>query len=413
MDDSLLSGFRALDLTDEKGMLCGKILGSLGVDVIKVEKPGGDLARTIPPFSKNTFNPENSIFWLASNTDKRSITLNMEDIRGQEIFRKLVKTADFVLETFSPGYMEGLGLGYKALSHINPRIIVTSITPFGQTGPHAKYKGSDLVTLAMSGVMAPSGYPDRAPICDPPGSTYFMAGAAAACGTLISHYSREKTGQGQQVDVSITEVATNRDIGMIMWWELDGILKKRNGSMSEFGRTSWKNIWQCKNGYVFWILLGGQVGAPGNRALCQWMEDDGIENPLGHIENWEQFDMAVVSAEMHVTFEAAISKFFSQHTKEEIYDEGLKRGLRAVIVANPADVLMNPQLNLRKYWTDLEYPELGFTLKHPGRFFLSSATKNFIRRRAPQIGEHNDEVYRKEVGLSSIEVDSLKEANII
>jgi crotonobetainyl-CoA:carnitine CoA-transferase CaiB-like acyl-CoA transferase len=413
MKDSLLNGFRALDLTDDKGMLCGKILGALGVDVIKVERPGGDPSRNIPPFYGNILNPEKSLFWLAYNTDKRSITLNLEDDKGKNIFKKLVSKADFVLETFSPGYLERLGLDYENLKRINQRVILTSITPFGKKGPYSKYKGSDLVTLAMSGVMAPSGYPDRPPICDPPGSTYFMAGAAAACGTLISHYFREKTGQGQQVDISITEVAANRDVGMIMWWEVDGILKKRNGSISEFGRTSWKNIWQCKNGYIFWILLGGKVGAPANRALCHWMKEDGIENPLKDVSNWEEYDMAAVSPEMHVAFETAIGNFFLQHTKEEINEEGLRRGLNAVIVASPADVLENQQLASRKYWTDLKYPEMDTTFKQPSRFFLSNETENYVSLKAPNIGEHNDEIYGKELGLSNTEIETFKRDKVI
>jgi crotonobetainyl-CoA:carnitine CoA-transferase CaiB-like acyl-CoA transferase len=131
MRETLLSGCRALDLTDEKGFSCGKILAAIGVDVIKVERPGGDPSRGIPPFYENVPGPEKSLYWRAFNTDKRGITLNIETKEGQRLFKKLVEKADFVIESFAPGYLESLGLGYEALHLVNPRIIVASVTPFG------------------------------------------------------------------------------------------------------------------------------------------------------------------------------------------------------------------------------------------------------------------------------------------
>ncbi len=133
----LLDGFRALDLTDEKGFLCGRLLGDLGVDVIKIEPRGGDPARRVGPFFHDTSDPEKSLLWFAYNANKRGITLNIEMVEGQELFKRLVKTADFVIESSPPGYMDRLGLGFFALREINPRIIMTSILPFGQTGPYS------------------------------------------------------------------------------------------------------------------------------------------------------------------------------------------------------------------------------------------------------------------------------------
>jgi benzylsuccinate CoA-transferase BbsE subunit len=413
MADILLSGYRALDLTDEKGFVCGKILAAMGVNVIKIEKPGGDPARNIPPFYHNTPNPEKSLYWFAFNTDKRSITLNLEASQGQELFRKLVKRADFMLESFPPGYMDSLGLGYEALRRVNPRIIMTSITPFGQKGPYAQYRGSELIASAMSGVLEITGDPDRPPVIEAPTSIYFQAGAAAACGTVISHYYREITGEGQQVDVSLTEVATSRNTRMLMYWEFDKRRQKRSGPMSQFGVRPWRIIWPCKDGYVFWILNGGPLGAPANQALSQWIEEDGIDNPLKQVANWEEFDMATMTQETSDAFTKAIGKFFLSHTKKEIAEEGLKRGICATVVSNPADVLKNPQLSARNYWVDLYYPELGITLAHPRHFFLCSETENYVRHRAPRIGEDNDQIYGKELGLSSSEMVALKEANII
>ncbi|MFC1948616.1 CoA transferase [Chloroflexota bacterium] len=161
--DGMLSPYRALDLTDEKGLLCGKILADLGADVIKIERPGGDPARNIGPFYHDEPDPEKSLYWFAYNTSKRGITLDIETTDGKEIFKQLVKNADFIIESFPPGYLDSIGLGYSALEKIKPDIILISITPFGQTGPYKDYKTSDIVAWAMGGEMAPFGDPDRPP----------------------------------------------------------------------------------------------------------------------------------------------------------------------------------------------------------------------------------------------------------
>lgn len=411
--DSLLSGLRALDLTDAKGFSCGKILASLGVDVIKVERPGGDPARFIPPFLDNKPDAEKSLYWFAFNTDKKSITLNLETDRGQEIFRRLTKKADFILESFTPGYLEGLGLGYEALSQINPRIIVTSITPFGQKGPYAHYKGSELIASAMSGVLATNGDPDRPPVREGPDSIYFRSDAAAALGTVIAHYHRELSGQGQQVDVSLQEVAVSRTSSNLIVWEFDKQLIKRNATIRTVGARATQWLWECKDGYVFWPYMGGKGGAKGNRALSQWIDDDGLENPLKQVTNWDEFDFAAISPEELDVHQEAIRRFFMNHTKKEIAEEGMRRKINAAVVNNPADVLEDPQLRARAYWAELEHLELGASFTYPRHFFLCNNTENFVGKRAPLIGENNEEVYAQELGLSGAEIKELKEAGVI
>ena len=163
-EEGLLSPYRVLDLTDEKGLLCGKLLADLGADVIKVEKPCGDSARNIGPFYHDIVSPETSLFWFAYNANKRSITLDFTTRDGKGIFERLVKTADFVVESFPPDYLAGLGLDYKDLARINPRIVMASITAFGHTGPYAHYKGSDIVVFAMGMLMSQTGDKDRPPL---------------------------------------------------------------------------------------------------------------------------------------------------------------------------------------------------------------------------------------------------------
>ncbi|MDO8670564.1 MAG: CoA transferase, partial [Dehalococcoidia bacterium] len=162
--DGALSPYRVLELPGEASLLGGKIMADLGADVIKIEPPGGDASRSIGPFYHDETHPEKSLYWFALNTNKRSITLNLQSSEGRDLFRRLGRTADFVVESFSPGQMDKLGIGFSALHEMNPRLILASITPFGQTGPYAGYKGSDIVAWAMGGYMYLCGESERAPL---------------------------------------------------------------------------------------------------------------------------------------------------------------------------------------------------------------------------------------------------------
>ena len=196
-----LDGVKVLDLTDIKGQFCGKLMASLGAEVIKIEKPGGDAERMLPPFADNVPGPENSLWYASWNTNKKSITLDIESTQGKEIFKKLVEDADFVIESFTPGYMESLGLGYDELEKINKSVIMTSITPFGQYGPYSKYKASDLTINAMSCLLFLIGERDGSPVRIAVPQAYTLAGAEGFGGSMIAYYYRTQTGEGQHVDV--------------------------------------------------------------------------------------------------------------------------------------------------------------------------------------------------------------------
>jgi len=414
MLESLLSGYRALDLTDEKGFVCGKILAAMGVETIKIEPPGGDPARNFPPCLNGEPETKTSIYWLSHNTDKRSITLNLALEQGRELFKKLVHGCDFIIESFQPGYLDSIGLGYVALEKINPRIILTSITPFGQKGPYSAFKGSEITLSAMSGIMATNGDADRAPLREGLDTIYFESNAAAALGTVMAHYIREKTGEGQQVDVSMQEVAVKRTSSNLLVWEFDKKLIKRAGTVRTVGARSTHWIWECKDGYIFWTFMGGKPGSQGNRAISKWIDDDGLENPLRTITNWEEFDMAAqkISKDVINVLEDAMRRFFLKHTKKEISEEGARRGLNACAIENPADILANPQLAARKYWTDIDNYNHK-TLKYPKYYFLSNETENFVKSAAPVMGEYNDELFKNELGLSDQEIKKLESSGVI
>ena len=225
-----MAPYRVLDLTDERGLLAGKIFADLGADVIKIERPGGDPARSVGPFYKDVPDPQRSLFWFAYNTGKRSITLNIESSEGQELLKSLVKSADLLVESFPPGYMDKLGLGYQVLSELNHRLIMTSITPFGQTGPYASWKGPDIVPWAMGCYMWMTGEPGRAPlrISHPP-QAYLHASAMAAVGSLMALRYRAMTGEGQHVDVSAQQCPVWMLTHTYAYWDLMKVNLGRQG----------------------------------------------------------------------------------------------------------------------------------------------------------------------------------------
>ena len=409
----MLQGCRALDLTDEKGFLCGKILADLGVDVIKVEKPGGDPSRRIGPFWHDIVHPEKSLYWFAYNSDKRGITLNIETADGREIFKKLVKTSDFIIESFPPGYMETLGLGYSALSNIKGTIILTSITPFGQTGLYRDYEASDIVVMGMSGELFLTGDSDRPPVNISIPQACLHAGADAAVGTLLAYHHRRKSGEGQHVDISMQQSAAWFLAMTIPYWEINKIILGRVGTFRSGSiSTVQRQVWPCKDGYVFFFMMGGIQGAKTCRPLVKWMDDERMGDEFLMTFEWEQFDMATATQELIDRISKPIANFFLVHTKKEVLEAAITKNISVCPLFSMQDLLNDPHLAARGYWTQIEYPELKTTIPYPKQFIRSSENEVATRLRAPLIGEHNGEIYG-EIGLSGQDVVTLKEAGII
>ena len=415
-ENGLLSPFRVLDLTDEWGFLCGKILGDLGADVIKIERPGGDPARNIGPFLHDQVHPEKSLYWFAFNNNKRGVTLNLESGRGRKIFGQLVAKADFVLESFTPGILDGLDLGYEALSRLNPRLIVTSITPFGQTGPYSRFSASDIEVLAMSGCMSLTGDPSRAPLRVSFPQSYQWTGSYAAMGTMIAHLQRQRTGEGQHVDVSAQACLLWAFSHAHTFWDLNRHLEKRAGSFMT-GRSitgaKMRVFWPCKDGYLNFIIYGGEAGRKTNQALVDWMDSKGMALEFLKKKDWKVFNIAEVTQEEIDQMEEPIGRFFQGVTKKEFLEEVISRGMLGYPVSTAREILEDPQLKARGYWQTVDHPELGTSLLYPGAFAKFSSAECPLRRRAPLIGEHNEEVYVKELGLKSAEMGQLKENGIL
>jgi crotonobetainyl-CoA:carnitine CoA-transferase CaiB-like acyl-CoA transferase len=415
MGKGLLSSCRILDLTDEKGFLCGKILADLGADVIKIEKPGGDKARNLGPFYHDASDPEKSLYWFAYNLNKRGITLNIEAREGRKIFTKLVKKADFVLESLDPGYLDNLGLNYLKLSKINPRIIMTSISPFGRNGPYKNYKASDIEVMAMGGMMYITGEPEQPPLRISLPQAFLLASAHGAAASMVAHFYRETSGEGQHVDVSAQECVLWEVANAIPLWELNQNILKRAGShiAGRWTGTKQRLLWKCQNGYVLFYILGGAFGVKTNRAIVKWMEEKNIAPEFLRNFNWDAFDMATQTQEMQDQIEMHISKLFSMYTKEELYNQALQRGIMLYPVNTGKDIIENDQLKYREFWVDINHPELSANITYPGAFARLSETPLNIRYRAPLIGEHNLEIYQGELGLSGSKLNDLLHAGVI
>ena len=412
----LLSRYRVLDLSNELGFLCGKILGDLGADVIKIEPPGGETARRLGPFYGDQADPEKSLFWFGFNNNKRGITLNLESARGRELFAELVAKADFVIETFTPGYLDSLNLGYAALAKINSRLVLTSITPFGQTGPYSKFNASDIEIMALSGCMSLTGDPDRPPLRVTFPQSYGWTGSYAAMGALIAHYHRQLTGEGQQVDVSAQACLLWAFSHAHTFWDLNRQLEKRAGSFMT-GRSitgaKMRVFWPCQDGYLNFIIYGGEAGRRTNQALVEWMDSKGMAPDFLKQKDWKTFDIAQVDQEEIDRMEAPIGNFFQGVTKAEFFKEVVKRQMLGYPVASVKEIFADPQHQARSFWQTIEHPELQTSIDYPGGFakFSNGACK--IWRRAPLIGEHNQEIYGQELAMSPAEIAELKKQGVI
>jgi len=412
----MLSCYRVLDLTNEKGFICGRVLSDLGADVIKIEQPGGDPARSIGPFYRDTPHPEKSLYWFAFNGNKRSITLDIERADGQKILKKLVKTADVLIESFEPGYMDRQGLGYSVLSQINPMMVMTSISSFGQKGPYREYKASEIVLWALSGMMYMVGDPDRPPLLSSYPHAYLFGAMQGAIGTVVALYQREMIGRAQQVDASaLMSLAWATGPEVQATWELFRQIFKREGRMRLRTGTGVRTpiLWRCKDGDVGFFMLLGVNFVKANAALVEWIESDGMDSGIMGNLDWKKVGWDEITEDVACQINAILTKFFSRHTKQELHEGAIKRGIQIVPALTAKETREFPQLAARGYWVEIEHPELETTVTYPGGFVKSTEMTCGIRRRAPLIGEHNEEIYKKELGLSAEEIMVLKQSGII
>jgi len=417
--DSMLAPFRVLDLTEGGCQLGGKVLGDMGADVIKVERPGGSPTRSVGPFWANAVYPEHSLFWMAYNVNKRGITLNVESAAGAALLKRLVASADFLLESFPPGYLDSLGLGYEALAHINPSLIMVSITPFGPTGPKAHNAWSDFTVWASGGPLYLTGDPSS-----PPVGVSFMhqttlnAGAEAAAAAMIAHHYRQHSGEGQHVDVSMQEVAYWVMTSWQEFWETEGTVPRRMGGVPRTEGTrprERRDIFRTKDGFISFTIAGGNwAGGVSTKRVAEWIRDDGMAPDWLIAFNWStDFDLSNMTNEKLDHVEEPFVRYFATKTTAELAEQALRDRVMLGPIYTPADIGSHPHLEERGFfehvWDEVHQSELVFC----GPPIKASLTPLAIRRRPPRIGEHNHELYIDELGLSPDELQTLQTAGAI
>lgn len=400
MSLSALQGLRVLDLAGERGAFCGKLLADMGADVIKIEPPGGDHARSIGPFLQGTAHPQKSLSFWYNNTSKRGITLDIESDEGLEIFRSLARRADVMLEGFAPGYLKDLELDHEALVKVNPRLTVTSISSFGQTGPYKDYLSCDLVASALGGQMYVCGDVDTPPLNPCGEQAYLVASIFGAIGTLMALHHRHSSGRGQHVDISMHECLAGVLEHVNVQYFYEGVVARRQGSLH------WDNafrVFLCRDGSILLSLFREWD------TVVEWLDSEGMAGDLKD-EKWRD-PIARYREVEHVI--AVLERWASEHTVGELMAQGQLMHLPWGAVNSLRSLRENPQLLERGFFVDVAHPEHRASFAYPGAPYRFSRTPWRVWRRAPLVGEHNQEILGGELGLSMAEIAELARKEIL
>jgi benzylsuccinate CoA-transferase BbsE subunit len=402
-----LAGLRVLDLSGPMGNYAGKLFAELGADVVLVEPPEGSALRHQPPYAEDRPGVERSLAFLYSNTSKRSLRLDLEHPEGQQVLRDLAAGAALVLETDRPGAMAGRGLGHEELSRINPALVTTSITPFGQTGPYAQFEAGDLVCLAMGGLLYLGGYADGPPVQAGQQQAYVAGNLFGAVASLLAVTAAETSGQGQHVDVSVQESVVMGLENAVQFQDLEGRVRRRTGGQQ------WRagaGVYRCADGYVY--LLAGGIG--GNRFwpnLVAWLDTEDVDR-VDELRGEEWGEREFVEAEStKQLFEEIFRPFVTSRTKVDLYRDAQKWRVPLCPVNRPTDILESAQLRHRNYFVSVDGPG-GRAAVMPGAPYVLSETPWRLKSRAPHLGEHTQELL-EELGYPADRVARLREEGVI
>ena len=404
MGNKALEGLRVIEYAENvAGPYCGKLLADFGAEVIKIEKPHvGDPSRKKGPFPRDIPHQEKSALFLYLNTNKYGITLNPDSTAGKDVLRKLVKDVDILIEDKPPGEMEKLGIDYVALRKINPALIMTSITPFGQNGPHAGYKAYPLnsVHCGMLGYLTPwvSRWPDREPITPGGYLGEYGCGLSAATATLAALYMQRMTGKGQHIDISKQEAIIALNRVNAPQFPNEGQSDTRFVNLS--GLLG--DIVPCKDGHVVFQI----------NETHHWQ---GFVQLIGNPE-WAQDPVYLNGEERGRRFKTEIRprivEWAKDFTREELYHRGQAANCPFAVVNSPEDVVNSRHLKERGFFTDVEHPVAG-RIKQAGAPFVLSETPWKVERPAPKLGEHNQEILVDRLGCSKQELLAFRSLGVI
>ena len=391
---AVLHDIRVLDVSEEvAGPFCAKLLAGLGAEVIKVEKPGGgDASRRLGPFPHDAPHAEQSAAYLYLNTGKKSVTLDLEHPTGVALLRRLAQQSDILIESFVPGHLDELDLGYSDLERLHPGLIYTSVTPFGQTGPYRDYKGSDLIVQALGAVMHPVGIPEREPLKIGGQAALYTTGISAFAATMLALHVRETAGHGQHVDVSAMETLTVAQI--------HASIQHQFGRPAERRRST---LVQAQDGWVHPGLERGVDEKTWPR-VCELMGKPELATD-------PKFNTSDARRTNQTELSALIEAWTATQPKEAIYHA--LQGLRTVAgyVATVEDLMKSEQFIARGYFQRLDHPEVG-EAAYPGAAMSIEGTP-WRHARAPLLGEHNAEVYGDRLGHSPGDLAQLRGSGAI
>jgi benzylsuccinate CoA-transferase BbsE subunit len=344
------------------------------------------------------------------------MTLDLDRPRGRELFLELAQAADVLLECDPPGRMTARGIGWQELHARNPRLVHCAITPFGQSGPVAGWRGSDLSVSAMSGNLYATGDPDRAPVrCSLP-VAYYHGGIEAAVGVVFALLAREETGQGQQVDVALQEAMVMPNIGSAAMFPMTGLRGSRAGAFMRQVSGVAREIWPCKDGFVSFALRGGPARVPGLVAMVQYMSEHGMAPESLRTRDWKSHNLNLLGQTEIDELSRPFAAFFLTRTMAELYEAACARNLMLAPINTAREILASPQLAAREFFVDVEYRGRG-PLRYPGAFAIATSAdaggaRIGIRRPAPELGEHTAEVLA-ELGVGTAEIARLRAEGIV
>lgn len=359
------------------GPYCARLLGDFGATVIKAEPPGGDCARANPPFAGDARDREKSLFFLMLNLNKKGVVLDLDDATGRDQLRSLAAKADVIVESFPPGYLAARGLDYEALARENPGLVMTSITPFGQSGPYSKFKGDEIVAYATSGIMSISGTRDREPLQHGGFPAEYEAGMNGMLATNVALLARDLTGAGQHVDVSVQDVVLSSLAVTQPWYSFAGGVQGRR--LPAGGGI--EHVTPCKDGYFVIQQGGGRIKWSDIADFFgrEELKDERFSDPVQRMANGNEL-------------EAIVRDATKDRTMADLFQAASERGLLIGIVQTPEDLDACPQLAAREYFADTTHPVIG-DVRVPYRIFDLSEGAMSCRSSAPLLGQHTAEIF--------------------
>lgn len=396
MKDRALSNTRVVDLTHSAaGAYCTKLMAGFGAQVIKIEPPEkGDRLRSLPPFFRNRDGMEISVPFLWLNTGKMSVALHMENDEGVEITKKLIQKADVLVESFSPGVMEKLGLGYETLAAENPCLLMISISDFGQTGPYRNFNADETQMQALSGMMYLTGDPEKPPLAAGPALCEYSAGLHAYVACLIGLYQKETDGRGQHVDVSKMECGLeNIEIALTGYLQSEAMAVRK-----AHPGVPW-DLYECEDGYAAVIAMPAR----------HWHRAAGIFDEPRLFE--KEYEHILDRIKHRKVYENILKSRLKIQKKEELFRAGQSRGLAFGYLAGLGEAMDCAQHRERKFFMEIDHPEAG-RHKYCGAPFIMSQTP-WLQERAPLLGEHNSEIMGGILGYSPERIDRLRKEGVL